>query len=799
MTENTQLDQLLKTHQISQRTYDKVLIAKQYIERKYNYQSLKNKEWNEILKKIDSSNLDEKSKKQIKKEIFNQEVTKYRNARKKISIYDYESISIIGRGAFGEVHVCREKSTDNIVAVKKIKKDVLIMKNQIIHIRNEQLFMSKVKSPWIVELKASFQEDDYLFLVMEYLPGGDLMNLLIKKDILTEDEAKFYISELILCIESIHKLDCIHRDIKPDNVLIDKSGHIKLSDFGLAKISDKIFEENKNFLNNNFNNNNFNNQNTHNKNFSCVGTAYYVAPEVLNKKGYGKEIDWWSVGVIFYEMLVGYAPFCSKETSEVCYKVLNWKKFLKIPNKVNISTEAEDLIYKLISNSNCRLGKNGVMEIKSHPFFQGFNWENIRNMKPPFIPFLQNEYDTSYFETFDVIEPFYPVHKKKFKRKDAEYLGYTFKGDFYDNDINSEYLNAMQMVKNSSLKINDENVNIDNLSIHSNLKIYNKENNNNIINLKNIPIKRSITTMNSTKKSNSNSKIFCENNNKVNKDNEKNLCSIPTSYRKKKKLNIIHLPLKKTKPKNFSTKNMLLTEINDTNNSKNNITVYENNKTNCNYCSRNYSYRCLNTNNNTTNNNNTKINANAMFNRNNIFLRNKMLSKKNNSTRENNNSFLVNNSLKQYLDTSLNTSNNNTKLNNRVYKKLNSYGTKNLKYPIRLSPQPKNRNINNSSGKKYLINQNSFKGINIKTGNNNYSSVDNKSPKYTIKKSMSTKNDKKKIIGWTNNGENNGRNNIRLKYINIPTCINMTSNSNEKNSNLSNYSKASSYVYRKKK
>ena len=118
-----------------------------------------------------------------------------------------------------------------------------MQKKQIMHTRNEQQFISKVKSIWIVELKASFQEDDYLYLVMEYLPGGDLMNLLIKKDILTESEARFYIAELILSIEEIHKLDCIHRDIKPDNVLIDKTGHIKLSDFGLAKVSDRIFEK----------------------------------------------------------------------------------------------------------------------------------------------------------------------------------------------------------------------------------------------------------------------------------------------------------------------------------------------------------------------------------------------------------------------------------------------------------------------------------------------------------------------------------------------------------------------------
>ena len=183
---------------------------------------------------------------------------------------------------------------------------------------------------------------------MEYLPGGDLMNLLIKKDIFSEDEARFYTAELILAIESIHKLDCIHRDIKPDNILIDKDGHIKLSDFGLAKVSDKLFEQNKSVSNNN---NDDNNIEKHQKNYSCVGTAYYVAPEVLNKKGYGKEIDWGSVGVIFYELLVGYAPFCSDDTSEVCRKVLNWKRYLKIPQKINISDEAENLIKKMVNNA----------------------------------------------------------------------------------------------------------------------------------------------------------------------------------------------------------------------------------------------------------------------------------------------------------------------------------------------------------------------------------------------------------------------------------------------------------------
>ena len=446
------LDTLLKHKRINQSTYNKVKLAKDYIEKKYNLKTIKNTEYNTILEKINSLQVSDEEKLKILSEMRHQESEDLRKGRQKQTIRDYESIKIIGRGAFGEVHVCREIKTGKIVAIKKIKKELLAKKNQIIHVRNEQLFMSKVKSPWIVELKASFQEDDFLYLVMEFLPGGDFMNLLIEKDKLTEAEAKFYIAELILAVESIHKLDCIHRDIKPDNILIDKNGHIKLSDFGLAKVSDKLYEQNT-VKDTNFNPKKL----THKKLYSCVGTAYYVAPEVLNKKGYGKEIDWWSVGVIFFEMLVGYAPFCAQDTQEVCFKILNYDKYLQVPSEIILSDEALDLIKKMINDPGKRLGKNGSDEIKAHPFFKGIDWENIRDtMKPPFIPEIQNDYDTKYFETFEEIEPFYPPVKKINRRKDIEYLGFTYNEE---NEANKEkvYKNVEQIVENLNAEIKKEN------------------------------------------------------------------------------------------------------------------------------------------------------------------------------------------------------------------------------------------------------------------------------------------------------------------------------------------------------
>ena len=626
MKQEIPLEQLLKEHIISQRTYDKVIVAKNYIERRYNLQTAKNMEWNEIINQINSLQICQEEKQKIKKEIYNQEVIKYRKSREKQSIRDYESLAIIGRGAFGEVHVCREKKTGKIYAIKKIKKYILIIKNQIRHVLNEQLIMSKASSPWIVELKASFQEDEYLYLVMEYLPGGDLMNLLIQKDILTEKEAKFYISELILAIESIHNLDCIHRDIKPDNILIDKNGHIKLSDFGLAKISDKLYEKEdekyKNFLNNK--NKEKNNRMTHNKNFSCVGTAYYVAPEVLKKKGYDKDIDWWSVGIIFFEMLVGYAPFCSKETTEVCYKVLNWKDYLKIPSKIQISDEAKDLIFKMINNSDDRLGKNGSEEIKRHPFFKDVDWNNIRNSKAPFIPELKNEYDTKYFEQFEEVEPFYPKNQNKFKRKDVEYVGYDFNKDNFENDLKTEYEKAMKTI-NLKLKKEENDLNknnkYDNENIDINIKLNNNKrymNNNNYSKKKNriqeivltrgipqIPFKRASTTNDCVKIPTPkiyNIKVLNPNSSKNNikKNNNPNLkhqCTIPISYHKKHKLNIIQLPQKKSRPKIYLS-SKIRNLLNESKSSKNNLNILDDSTNG----SNNNTYRSMKT----SNNNNIK-------------------------------------------------------------------------------------------------------------------------------------------------------------------------------------------------
>ena len=327
-------------------------------------------------------NIPEDQASKIKEEILHKEGENLRKKRQKISIFDFVPIKIIGKGAFGEVRICRYIPTDDIVAIKKMKKEEMHKKNQVLHVRAERDVLSEAKNQWIVELKFSFQDQKYLYLGMEYLPGGDLMTLLMARDILPEEDAKFYAAEMVLAIESVHDMGCIHRDLKPDNVLIGKDGHIKLSDFGLSKKLDSFFDKNDkltlNQENNIHNNNNsklsyaerfriFKNlklKKRREKAFSTVGTPDYIAPEVFRQKGYGQEIDWWSLGVIMFEMMIGYPPFYSDSSAETCKKILRWEEYLEIRPETNISKDAVDILKKLINEPEKRLGRNGADEIK---------------------------------------------------------------------------------------------------------------------------------------------------------------------------------------------------------------------------------------------------------------------------------------------------------------------------------------------------------------------------------------------------------------------------------------------------
>lgn len=424
--------------QVSSNTRDKAQAAKDYIEKKYSKlkqtESERKEDWNELGKMMNEMMLSPVEQEQIKQEILHREAEHLRKKRQKITVFDFEPVKIIGKGAFGEVRVVRNKHNGEILAMKKLNKTEMIYKNQVQHVKAEREVLTNTENPWIVELKCSFQDEKSLYLVMEYLGGGDLMTLLIRKNILSEAEARFYIAECVLAVESIHKMNFIHRDLKPDNILIDNKGHIKLSDFGLSKSAEintssevlsKLDEDARHKRR-------IEERNEHRRNrklaYSTVGTPDYIAPEIFSRTGYSEIVDWWSIGVILYEMLVGYPPFYAEKPADICHKILSWQKYFTIPREAKLNPAASDLIRRLICEPNTRL--TTAAEIKAHAFFNGVDWERLRLSDAPYVPQLNSEIDTSNFDDFEETEPFYPPQTGRRKqRKDPNFIGYTFKRD----------------------------------------------------------------------------------------------------------------------------------------------------------------------------------------------------------------------------------------------------------------------------------------------------------------------------------------------------------------------------------
>ncbi|TKY72824.1 Serine/threonine-protein kinase 38 [Spatholobus suberectus] len=304
-------------------TLERVAAAKKFIENHYRAQMKhiqERKERRSVLqKKLASSQVPEEEQINLLKDLERKETEYMRLKRHKIYVDDFDLLTIIGRGAFGEVRLCREKKSGNIYAMKKLKKSEMLSRGQVEHVRAERNVLAEVACDCIVKLYYSFQDAEHLYLIMEYLPGGDIMTLLMREETLTETVARFYIAQSVLAIESIHQHNYIHRDIKPDNLLLDKNGHMKLSDFGLCKPLDcsslSSINENEILDDENLNDtmdvdggfpNGRNGRrwkspleqlqhwqiNRRKLAFSTVGTPDYIAPEVLLKKGYSVECDW---------------------------------------------------------------------------------------------------------------------------------------------------------------------------------------------------------------------------------------------------------------------------------------------------------------------------------------------------------------------------------------------------------------------------------------------------------------------------------------------------------------------------
>ncbi|KAL4609144.1 serine/threonine-protein kinase LATS2 [Arapaima gigas] len=378
----------------------------------------------QLEQEMSKAGLSEAEQEQMRKMLYQKESNYNRLKRAKMDKSMFVKIKTLGIGAFGEVCLARKVDTDALYAMKTLRKKDVLNRNQVAHVKAERDILAEADNEWVVRLYYSFQDRDSLYFVMDYIPGGDMMNLLIRMGVFPEPLARFYIAELTLAIESVHKMGFIHRDIKPDNILIDLDGHIKLTDFGLCtgfrwthnskyyqkgsharqdsmepsdlwedipncRCGDRLLSLEQRAMR----------QHQRCLAHSLVGTPNYIAPEVLLRKGYTQLCDWWSVGVILFEMLVGQPPFLASTPTETQIKVINWESTLQVPPQVKLSAEAVDLISRLCCSAEDRLGSNGAGEIKTHPFFDQVDFScNLRVQPAPYRPKVSHPMDTSNFD-----------------------------------------------------------------------------------------------------------------------------------------------------------------------------------------------------------------------------------------------------------------------------------------------------------------------------------------------------------------------------------------------------------------
>lgn len=302
----------------------------------------------------------------------------FKNEQSSLNMEAFELLKVIGKGSFGKVMQVRKKDTSRIYALKTIRKAHIVSRSEVTHTLAERTVLAQVNNPFIVPLKFSFQSPDKLYLVLAFVNGGELFHHLQREGRFNEERSRFYAAELLVALEHLHGFNVIYRDLKPENILLDYTGHIALCDFGLCKLNMGDQEKTNTFC----------------------GTPEYLAPELLLGHGYTRAVDWWTLGVLLYEMLSGLPPFYSEDVNEM------YRKILQDPLRFGdeISPDARSLLTLLLNRDpQQRLGSGvgGAQDIKRHPFFaRHIDWKRLlaKKVQPPFKPAVASAIDTSNFD-----------------------------------------------------------------------------------------------------------------------------------------------------------------------------------------------------------------------------------------------------------------------------------------------------------------------------------------------------------------------------------------------------------------
>ncbi|CAM9564169.1 unnamed protein product [Laminaria digitata] len=333
-------------------------------------------------------------------------------AKRKVGLDSFKIVRVIGKGSFGKVFLVREKVAGDIYAMKVLRKDNIIKRNQVEHTKTERNVLGYVKHPFIVGLNMAFQTRDKLFFVLDYCAGGELFFHLAKLGKFPEARSRFYSAEITLALQHVHRLNIVYRDLKPENVLLDAEGHIRLTDFGLSKEGIS---------------------NTTSGAHSFCGTPEYLAPEILNRQGHGRAVDWWSLGALLYEMVTGLPPFYCRDREKLFEKIrrgnLSYPRYL--------SAHAQEILQGLLTRDpSKRLGSSldDAQEVQRHPFFAPLNWDRImrREVAPPWEPTVVGSLDTSQFDREFTSMPIFSPDQRDHKlgqsstSNDDTFEGFTF-------------------------------------------------------------------------------------------------------------------------------------------------------------------------------------------------------------------------------------------------------------------------------------------------------------------------------------------------------------------------------------